>query len=74
MHNNNNTNDTPFGLLIGPEGGWTDEELELTKKYKNLVQFVSLNSNILRSETAAIAAISQFSAAVDYIKEIENRK
>jgi len=43
---------SPALYLIGPEGGWTDEELEAARlKDFNLV---GLGDTILRSETAAI--------------------
>jgi 16S rRNA (uracil1498-N3)-methyltransferase len=41
-------------LAIGPEGGWTEEELHLFQEYKWLS--ASLGPTILRAETAAIAA------------------
>lgn len=41
-------------LAIGPEGGWTEEELELFQKTGWIS--VTLGSTILRAETAAIAA------------------
>ena len=41
-------------LAIGPEGGWTADELELLQK--NGWLSASLGSTILRAETAAIAA------------------
>jgi len=44
--------DSPIGLFIGPEGGWTKEEIEMFKN-KN-VEFRSLGSTILRAETAAV--------------------
>jgi 16S rRNA (uracil1498-N3)-methyltransferase len=42
----------PALFLIGPEGGWTDEELEAATK--SGFRLVSLGEGILRSETAAI--------------------
>jgi 16S rRNA (uracil1498-N3)-methyltransferase len=41
-------------LLIGPEGGWTDHEREAAAGW----QRASLAPNILRTETAAIAALA----------------
>jgi len=40
-------------LLLGPEGGWTYKEKQVITQYG--YQAVSLGSNILRTETAAIA-------------------
>lgn len=45
------------GVYIGPEGGWTKEELELFEKKG--VKLASLGPQILRAETAVIAALSQ---------------
>lgn len=44
----------PSLVAIGPEGGWTDAELELAKAHGWTV--VSFPGHILRIETAAIAA------------------
>ena len=43
-------------LLVGPEGGWTQEEIQelLDQRF----QAVSLGESILRSETATMAALS----------------
>ncbi|HEX4782821.1 MAG TPA: RsmE family RNA methyltransferase [Candidatus Sulfotelmatobacter sp.] len=43
-------------LAIGPEGGWTEEELSLFQKSGWFC--ASLGSTILRAETAAIAAVA----------------
>ncbi len=42
-------------LFIGPEGGFTDEEINLAKTYG--VTSVGLKGNILRSETAALVVL-----------------
>ena len=48
-------------LLVGPEGGWSPDELdeltEISKQQTNL-HFVSLGDLVLRAETAAISAVS----------------
>lgn len=51
-----------FQLAIGPEGGWTNEELALFQKHG--WQSATLGSTILRAETAAIAAISVTAALI----------
>jgi 16S rRNA (uracil1498-N3)-methyltransferase len=45
-----------LSLAIGPEGGWTSSELDLFRS--NGWSSASLGSTILRSETAAIAALA----------------
>ena len=51
---------TQIALAIGPEGGWTSEEMALFTHHE--WQHVTLGPRILRAETAAIAAISIASA------------
>ena len=45
-----------LALAIGPEGGWTPEEISLFTQHQ--WQSVTLGPRILRAETAAIAAIA----------------
>jgi 16S rRNA (uracil1498-N3)-methyltransferase len=45
----------PVAAFVGPEGGWTDVEMELFKQ--NNFKILSLGQNILRAETAAIVAV-----------------
>ena len=45
-----------LALAIGPEGGWTPEEMTLFTQHE--WQHVTLGPRILRAETAAIAAIA----------------
>lgn len=42
------------GIFIGPEGGWTEEELSLAKTHG--AELLSLSASTLRAETAAIVA------------------
>ena len=44
-------------LAIGPEGGWTDEEV--AKLIENGFRGYSLGSRILRTDTATIALLAQ---------------
>jgi 16S rRNA (uracil1498-N3)-methyltransferase len=50
-------------LAIGPEGGWTDRELEVARQ--NGFREVSLGRMILRTETAVIAALASLNYALD---------
>ena len=45
-----------LGIFIGPEGGWSDRELELFKEKR--FKILSLGNQILKAETAAIAVSS----------------
>jgi len=50
-------------LAIGPEGGWTDEELAAAGRAKFVE--ASLGGNILRTETAVVAALAILDFALD---------
>jgi 16S rRNA (uracil1498-N3)-methyltransferase len=45
-------------LLVGPEGGWSDDERDLLLNSEH-IKPVSIGRNILRAETACLAALSQ---------------
>ncbi|HVE71731.1 MAG TPA: 16S rRNA (uracil(1498)-N(3))-methyltransferase [Thermoanaerobaculia bacterium] len=51
---------TDLTLLIGPEGGWSDEELRTARDHN--VLFERLGPRRLRAETAAIVAVSVVAA------------
>jgi 16S rRNA (uracil1498-N3)-methyltransferase len=51
----------PAQLLIGPEGGFADEERSAIRAAPNSVA-ISLGPRILRAETAALAALTAFMA------------
>ena len=53
-------------VAIGPEGDFTQQEIELLKKSNYLP--VSLGDNRLRSETAAIVAIALFQNSINFDK------
>ena len=49
--------DKSIGVLIGPEGGWSDAEKQLFKDHD--LKHLNLHDFTLRAETAAIAAVSK---------------
>lgn len=53
----------PWVILIGPEGGFDDDERETIKSRSNTV-VVSLGPRVLRADTAAMAAISVWQSAI----------
>jgi len=52
-------------LIVGPEGGLTNEEVVLCMRYRGVS--VSLMPRILRTETAALVAVSQLLLA-EYVQ------
>ena len=47
---------SPISILVGPEGGFTDQEVELARE--SGLQGVNLGTRILRAETAAISLLT----------------
>jgi 16S rRNA (uracil1498-N3)-methyltransferase len=48
--------ESPINLVVGPEGGWTESEIEQGKAAG--AHLISLGPHILRIETAAVALVS----------------
>lgn len=53
----------PVGLLIGPEGGFSDEERQMLLAQPFVIP-VSLGPRILRADTAAVAALALVQATI----------
>jgi 16S rRNA (uracil1498-N3)-methyltransferase len=54
---------TPLAVLIGPEGGFAEEERAVLLKRANVVR-LSLGPRILRADTAAVAALALVQAVL----------
>jgi 16S rRNA (uracil1498-N3)-methyltransferase len=54
---------SPLAVLIGPEGGFAEDERALLLKQPNVVR-VSLGPRILRADTAAVAALTLVQAVI----------
>lgn len=50
--------EAPVCLIIGPEGGFTDQEVHMAKKHG--AHIASMGSGVLRAETASIVASTVF--------------
>ena len=53
----------PLAVLIGPEGGFAEDEREALRKRPNVVR-ISLGPRILRADTAAVAALALVQAVL----------
>lgn len=69
-HNKNNPieilqsiKDAPVGLLVGPEGGFSEEERQILRSLPFVVT-IPLGPRILRADTAAVAAMAIIQATI----------
>jgi 16S rRNA (uracil1498-N3)-methyltransferase len=53
----------PLAVLIGPEGGFAEEERDSLLKRPNVVR-IALGPRILRADTAAVAALALVQAVL----------
>ena len=53
---------TSISIMIGPEGGFADEEIEAVREDMDVI---SLGSRILRTDTAAITTMSMVMLAIE---------
>jgi 16S rRNA (uracil1498-N3)-methyltransferase len=53
----------PLALLVGPEGGFADEERTALLRRSNVVR-LALGPRILRADTAAVAALALIQAVL----------
>jgi 16S rRNA (uracil1498-N3)-methyltransferase len=54
---------TPLAVLVGPEGGFAEDERAALRKLPNVVR-IGLGPRILRADTAAVAALAVVQAVV----------
>ena len=54
---------SPLAVLVGPEGGFAEDERAMLLKLPNVVR-VSLGPRILRADTAAVAALALVQALI----------
>lgn len=66
------TEEKHIALFIGPEGGFSDSEVDLFKKAKAML--VTLPSNILRTETAGIFAIAGIRVLMEKNSESNSKR
>jgi 16S rRNA (uracil1498-N3)-methyltransferase len=62
--------DVPVTIAVGPEGGFEPEELQRLRDAR--FRTVSLGANVLRFETAAVAALAVVRAALGTLPETAN--
>lgn len=60
-----NQNEFADAILIGPEGGFSEQEANFLYQQKNVIS-VSLGNRIMRAETAAIASLAIIQSLQEY--------
>jgi 16S rRNA (uracil1498-N3)-methyltransferase len=68
----NHPQDSPYALLIGPEGGFSEGEFDYLAQL-SFVKFVTLGPLVLRAETAGLAALAQVIGYKGYSKSVLDR-
>ena len=70
LSKNDSTKQPELCLVIGPEGGWSDNELDLFRDYASTperqLQKVIWGERVFRTETAALALASACLALFDW--------
>lgn len=59
--------DDTISVMIGPEGGFSEEEIELVKEEN--MKIISLGKRILRTDTAAIATLSMLMLHLEILEQ-----
>ncbi|MCF2641083.1 MAG: 16S rRNA (uracil(1498)-N(3))-methyltransferase [Lachnospiraceae bacterium] len=59
--------DDTISVMIGPEGGFSEEEIELVKEEN--MKIISLGKRILRTDTAAIATLSMLMLQLEMLEQ-----
>ncbi len=59
---------SPAGLFVGPEGGWSDDEMGIARGHG--ASLARIGPYRLRSETAGIAAVARAGAALEAKKTV----
>ena len=60
-------------ILTGPEGGWSQEEMQSLRALPNAIP-LRLGDDILRAETAALACLTLWQALCGMWKDIDNKQ
>ncbi len=59
-----------IAMIIGPEGGFSNKEIDVLKKYNSFILRFDLIENIIKTELAANLGVSQFISIFNYLLKI----